>query len=132
MDDSRFDHLTRRLASRMTRRGLHGLTAATLALVGLGGLGLIHDADAKKKKKKKKKGSSAPPPVNYACSNLGTGCSNTAVCQCRFSKSNQQVCMNVFNPPNGTQFQFCQTQANCPAGQFCDIQFSVCASGCPV
>ena len=81
-------------------------------------------------KKKKKKGS-AKPGVHYACGNLGTACGNTAVCQCRLNKSSSQVCMNVVTPPNGINFPPCQTNANCGAGQFCDLQFSQCALACP-
>jgi hypothetical protein len=68
--------------------------------------------------------------VSYSCSNLGTACGNTAVCQCRLDKSSLQVCMNVVTPPNGFNFPPCQTNANCGSGQFCDLQFSQCALAC--
>ncbi len=138
MDDARFDRWTRGFDARISRRGLSGLAAGALAT-----LGLAADADAKKKKKKKgrKKASPPPPPaappvsppppaVNFTCSNLFTACGNTAVCQCRLNKNSQQVCMNTVVPPNGINFPPCQSQANCPAGQFCDAQFSQCALAC--
>lgn len=122
MDDVRFDRWTRGLDARISRRGLSGMVAGALAVVGL-----ATDADAKKKKKKKKK---KPAKINYSCGNLGTPCGNTAVCQCRMTKSNQQICANGVNPPNGLFFLPCQTSANCPSGQICDLLNSICATAC--
>lgn len=132
MDDARFDNMARGLDSRLTRRRAGGLAAGALLA-----LGLAAESDAKKKKKKKKKkgGTAAPPPppgggANFSCGNLGAPCGNTLICQCRLNKNSQQVCMNVVTPPNGINFPPCQSQANCPAGTFCDLQFSQCASAC--
>jgi len=113
-----------------------------IATGALGALGLVATADAKKKKKKKKKkvvvvvppppppASPPPPAASFSCANLGTACGNTAVCQCRLSTSSQQVCMNVVVPPNGINFPPCQSQVNCPSGQFCDATFNQCALAC--
>ena len=131
MDDGRFDQIARGLDSRLTRRRAGGLAAGALLA-----LGLAAESDAKKKKKKKKKkkgGPSAPPPgggVNVACSNVGAPCGNTLVCSCRLNKNSQQVCLNGVTPPNGLNFQPCQSQANCPAGQYCDLFTSICATAC--
>jgi hypothetical protein len=126
MDDMRFDLWTRRLDTRLSRRGLSGVAAGALAA-----LGLASASDAKKKKRKKKKKKKTPSPtVSYSCGNLGTACGNTAVCQCRLNKSSKQVCMNVVTPPNGINFPPCQTNANCGSGQFCDLQFSQCTLAC--
>lgn len=132
MDDARFDQMVRGLDFRLTRRRAGGLAAGALLA-----LGLAADSDAKKKKRKKKKknkGSSGVPGgggVNYLCGNLGAPCGNTLICQCRLNKNSQQVCMNTVTPPNGLNFQPCQSQANCGAGQYCDLLFNQCASACP-
>jgi hypothetical protein len=136
MDDARFDNLARGLDSRLTRRSAGGLAAGALLALGLG-----MDADARKKKKKKRKkkknkknkggsGGGGGSGVNYSCGNLGAPCGNTLICQCRLNKNSQQVCMNTVTPPNGISFPPCQSQANCPAGTYCDLQFSQCASAC--
>ena len=135
MDAERFDRWTRGLDSVVTRRKV-----GAIATGALGALGLVATADAKKKKKKKKKkvvvvvpppASPPPPPsVSFACANLTTACGNTAVCQCRLNKQSQQVCLNGFVPPNGINFQPCQSDINCGAGQFCDAQLSACFSAC--
>ena len=131
MDDARFDAMARGFDTRLTRRRAGGLAAGALLA-----LGLAAESDAKKKKKKKKKkkgGSSTPPPgggASFSCGNLGAPCGNTLICQCRLNKNSQQVCMNTVTPPNGISFPPCQSQANCPAGTFCDLQFSQCASAC--
>lgn len=127
MDNVRFDRWTQGLQSHLSRRGLGLVGAGALAA-----LGLITDVDARKKrkKKKKKKQKNSVPPPKYTCSNLGTACGNTAVCQCRLSKTSQQVCMNVVTPPNGINFPPCQANDNCAAGQVCDLQFSQCALKC--
>jgi hypothetical protein len=119
MDDARFDRLARGFDAGMTRRGLGAVAAGAIA-----GLALVSDMDAKKKKRKSKK-------KKYTCGNLGLACGNTAVCQCRLNKSGKQVCMNVIIPPNGISFPPCQSQANCGAGQFCDLVFNQCALACP-
>ena len=135
MDDARFDEMARGLDTRLTRRHAGGL--ATGALLALG---LAMESDAKKKKKRKKKkkknkknkggGSGGGGGVNISCANVGAPCGNTLVCQCRLSKTSQQICMNVVTPPNGISFPPCQSQANCPAGTYCDLQFSQCATAC--
>jgi hypothetical protein len=51
VESGRFDELTARLASPISRRRGVGLAG----LLGLGGLGIWQDADAKKKKRKKKR-----------------------------------------------------------------------------
>jgi hypothetical protein len=130
MDDGRFDQMARGLDSRLTRRRAGGLAAGALLALGLA---VESDAKKKKKKKKKKGGASAPPPgggVNFSCGNLGAPCGNTLICQCRLNKDSQQVCMNVVTPPGGLVFPPCQSQANCPAGTYCDLSFSQCASAC--
>lgn len=123
MDDTRFDEIARGLNSRLTRRHAGGL--ATGALLALG---LAMDSDAKKKKKKKKnkkknKGGSS------ACSTLAAICGSTAAgdCQCRLDKNNNQVCLAS---PVELNFQRCESQADCPAGAFCDKGSSLCANGC--
>jgi hypothetical protein len=130
MDEARFDEMARGLDSRLTRRRAGGLAAGALLA-----LGLAAESDAKKKKKKKKKkkggtGGTGGSGVNFSCGNLGAPCGNTLICQCRLNKNSQQVCMNIVTPPNGISFPPCQSQANCPAGTFCDLQFSQCASAC--
>jgi hypothetical protein len=128
MDDARFDEVARRLDTRLTRRRAGGLAAGALLA-----LGLAAESDAKKKKKKGGSGGTGGTGgggVNFSCGNLGAPCGNTLICQCRLNKSSQQVCMNVVTPPNGISFPPCQSQANCPAGTYCDLQFSQCASAC--
>ena len=135
MDESRFDEMTRSLDFRLTRRHAGGL--ATGALLALG---LAADTDAKKKKKKKKKknkknkggggsGGGGGGGVNISCANVGTPCGNTLICQCRLDKTSQQICLNGV-PPNAINFQPCLSQANCPAGQYCDLFDSVCRTAC--
>jgi hypothetical protein len=130
MDDARFDTMARGLDFRLTRRRAGGLAAGALLALGLAG----SDAKRKKKKKKKKGGSGGSGGsgggVNFSCGNLGAPCGNTLICQCRLNKSSQHVCMNTLTPPNEISFPPCQSQANCPAGTFCDLQFSQCASAC--
>ncbi len=106
------------------------MTAGTLAT-----LGLAATADAKKKKKKKKKKNVVVPPVvppgvNTTCNNLGFACGNTVVCECRLDKNSAQVCSNIQIPPNGINFQPCQANVNCGAGQVCDAAASLCVSTC--
>lgn len=137
MDDERFDEMARGLDVRLTRRHAGGL--ATGALLALG---LAIDSDAKKKKKRKKKkkkkknkgggngGGGGGGGVNISCANVGAPCGNTLVCSCRLTKTNQQICLNGVTPPNGIGFQPCQSQANCPAGQYCDLLTSICATAC--
>lgn len=132
MDDARFDAIARGLDFRLTRRHAGGL--ATGALLALG---LAVETDAKKKKKKRKKkkknkggGSGGGGGVNISCANVGAPCGNTLVCSCRLTKTNQQICLNGVTPPNGIGFQPCQSQANCPAGQYCDLLTSICATAC--
>ena len=130
MDDARFDAMSRGLDAHLTRRRAGGLAAGALLA-----LGLAAESDAKKKKKKKKKkggsgGTGGGGSVNISCSNVGAPCGNTLVCSCRFTKTNQQICLNGVTPPNGLNFQPCQSQANCPAGQYCDLLTSLCASTC--
>ena len=127
MDDARFDEMARGLDTRLNRRRAGGLAAGALLALGLAA---ESDAKKKKKKKKKKKGGSGGGGVNISCSNVGSPCGNTLICQCRLNKSSQQVCLNGVTPPNGFNFQPCQSQANCPAGQHCDLLASVCASAC--
>ena len=126
MDDARFDGMARGLDARLTRRRAGGLAAGALLA-----LGLVAESDAKKKKKKTTGGTGGGGGgTNFSCGNLGAPCGNTLICQCRLNKNSQQVCMNTVTPPNGISFPPCQSQANCPAGTFCDLQFSQCASAC--
>ena len=126
MDDARFDGMARGLDARLTRRRAGGLAAGALLA-----LGLVAESDAKKKKKKNTGGTGGGGGgTNFSCGNLGAPCGNTLICQCRLNKNSQQVCMNTVTPPNGISFPPCQSQANCPAGTFCDLQFSQCASAC--
>ena len=125
MDDARFDNMARGLNSRLTRRRAGGLAAGALLA-----LGLAAESDAKKKKKKGGSGGGGGSRVSFSCGNLGAPCGNTLICQCRLNKDSQQVCMNTVTPPGGLIFPPCQSQANCPAGTFCDLQFSQCASAC--
>ena len=138
MDSEKFDRWTQGLNTRISRRGLSGIAAGTLAA-----LGLAATADAKKnnhkdkkknKNKDKKKSPPAvlPPTTNTTCVNLGTACGNTAVCQCRLDKNSVQTCENVVVPPDGVSFanQPCISNANCDAGTVCDASASVCVSAC--
>ena len=130
MDGERFDRWTQALNSRISRRSLSTMTAGALAT-----LGLAATADAKKKKKKKKKKNVVVPPVvppgvNTTCNNLGFACGNTVVCECRLDKNSAQICSNVQIPPNGINFQPCQANINCGAGQVCDAAASLCVSTC--
>lgn len=127
MNDTLFDRWTRGIDARITRRGLGGLGAAALAA-----LGLMSGVEAKKRKKKnKKKNKKKGSGVGYGCANLGAACSNTTVCQCRLNKDSSQVCVDVVNPPGGIIVP-CISEANCPAGQFCDFAANVCVRGCGV
>lgn len=134
MDDARFDDLARGLDIRLSRRHAGGLAAGALLA-----LGLAAESDAKKKKRKKKKkkkggsggsGGGGGGGVNVSCANVGAPCGNTLICQCRLSSTSQQICMNVVAPPTPGGFPPCLSQANCPAGTYCDLQFGQCASAC--
>jgi hypothetical protein len=134
VDAERFDRWTLGLDTRLSRRRLSGIAAGALATIGLGATAV----DAKKKNKKKKKKNNnnndippvVPPGVNTTCINLGTACGNTAICQCRLDKGSVQTCSNVAVPPNGINFQPCQSNVNCGAGQVCDAAANVCLSTC--
>ena len=135
MDSEMFDRWTQGLNARLSRRGLSGIAAGTLATLSLTGT-----ADAKKKKKKKKKPSPPvspapsplPPTPTTSCQNLGTACGNTAVCVCALDKTSTQICQNQFVPPDGIKFNNrpCISNANCVAGTVCNAQFNVCATAC--
>ncbi|MCA9878023.1 MAG: hypothetical protein KC442_09580, partial [Thermomicrobiales bacterium] len=88
----------------------------------------------KKKRKKKKGGTSGSPPLdtgpNYACGALEESCGNAPFCQCRLNTNNQKVCTNVVNSPNGAGFSPCLSQADCPAGTYCDQARNECLSAC--
>ena len=135
MDAERFDRWTQGLDTRLSRRSLSGLAAGALATLGLGATAV--DAKKKNKKKKKKRNNNnndippvVPPGVNTTCNNLGTPCGNTAICQCRLDKNSAQTCSNVAVPPNGINFQPCQSNINCGPGQVCDAAANICLSTC--
>lgn len=72
-----------------------------------------------------------PPPSNdTSCQNLGTACGNTAICQCRLDKSSAQICQNIAIPPNGIEFESCETNDDCAAGLVCDAVDGLCVSTC--
>lgn len=136
-----FDELAKELASgALSRR--RALLALGAGIFGgaLGSLGLSDDADAgnkrrrrKKKKNKNRPPNPAPPGAVVSCQNLGTACGlggNTSICSCRLDKESQQTCVNFVNPPNGANFETCQTSANCPQGSVCEAFGGVCRSTC--
>ena len=130
VDAENFDRWTQGLDSRLSRRSLSGIAAGALATLGLGTAAV----DAKKKKKKKKKKvvlpPVVPPGVNTTCNNLETPCGNTVICECRLDKNSAQVCSNITVAPNGINFQPCQANINCGAGQVCDAALNLCLSAC--
>ena len=89
MDGERFDAIVRSAAGLASRRGVlrssaHAIVGSALGLIGIG---VAQDADAKKKnkkkKKKKKKKSTVPPPPPPACASPGlndTVCEGTGRC----------------------------------------------------
>jgi hypothetical protein len=138
VNSEQFDQLTQALNTRISRRGLTGVAAGSLAAIGLAA-----SADAKNKhknknkNKNKNKGNNSPPPpelpvANTTCVNLGTACGNTAVCQCRLDKGSVQTCENVVVPPDGISFanRPCISNANCDSGEVCDASASVCVTAC--
>lgn len=140
MDGERFDRWTQGLNTRISRRGLSGLAAGTLGVLGLAATA---DAKNKNKNKNKKKDKNKnknknespeplAPTINTTCVNLGTACGNTAVCQCRLDKASVQTCENVVVPPDGVSFanQPCISNANCDPGTVCDASASVCVTAC--
>ena len=142
MDSEQFDRLTQGLHTRISRRGLTGLAAGTLAAIGLGATADAknkHKNKNKNKNKDKNKGNNSPPaPLDppaqsTSCQNLGTACGNTAVCVCRLDKASVQTCENVVVPPDGISFanRPCISNANCVAGTVCDAAASVCVTACP-
>ncbi len=138
MDAERFDRWTQGLDTRLSRRSLSGIAAGALATLGLGAAAV--DAKKKNKNKKKKRKNKnknnndvppvVPPGVNTTCINLTTACGNTAICQCRLDKNSVQTCSNIAVPPNGINFQPCQSNVNCGAGQVCDAAANLCLSTC--
>lgn len=116
MDESRFDHLTRSLTDRLSRRTVSRWGAATAALGLATFQGAHEDAKGKKKKKKKK---CKPNCANRNCGADGCGgtcgsCTSTQVC----SNSGQCLCA-----PN---------QISCPAGSAsscCDPLLGCCPNG---
>jgi hypothetical protein len=138
VDSAQFDRWTQGLNTRLSRRGLGGIAAGTLAALGLAATTDAKNKHKNKNKDKKKDNNKKSPPaplppaVNTTCVNLGTACGNTAVCQCRLDKASVQTCENVVVPPDGVSFanQPCISNANCDAGTVCDASASVCVSAC--
>ena len=124
MEDDRFDHLTRAVTRRGTRRGAVGLLlGSSTAILGF-------SANAKKKKKgKKKKGT--------GCKG---GCPAGAICSgkvCVFCAMGQMACGNTCvsrdDPANcGTCGNVCRSGAACRSGtcDFCPSGLTPCGNAC--
>lgn len=116
MDETQFDHLTRTLTDRLSRRSLGQWGTVAAAALGLAAVE-VSSGEAKKKKKKKKK--CKPNCAGRTCGTDGCGgtcgsCTSTQIC----SNSGQCLCA-----PN---------QKVCPAGSessCCDSLFGCCPDG---
>jgi hypothetical protein len=134
-----FDDMARVVAgAKPSRRRLLGLLGACL---GGGTLALPGDAEGRRGRRTgwgRLFGylvlpPPAPPGAVTTCRNLTTPCGlggGPLACRCRFSKEAQQLCLNVLEPPDEVAFASCQLSINCPTGQVCDAEGSVCRFPC--
>lgn len=142
MDDLRFDHLTRALTERLSRRGVGGLGGGVLSVLGLSTISQ-EDSGAKKKKrnkkktckkkkcadcrgckmvrkgKKGKKPKCKPQPDGTACS-AGRTCQGGA-CLCPTECCSNADCTNPATPECGAGHTCvpCSSSSACGAGALC-------------
>lgn len=129
LEQDRFDELTARLVSSLTRRRSVGV----LGILGLSGVAALDAVDARRKKKRKKKKTSTTTtttlsPECAACSACETCINNTCV-----PRAEGDACGNGGRCAAGTCAQVCEEgQVACPIGlcrSAASGQFDLCVQG---